>query len=162
MRLPTTIWRPAYGDILRTLLSIIAVAGVLIVFLNQQNSQAQQLKTEQKTVATLISLGKQRSMQINDLQKHIDCLFVYFSTPGRTGDTTIVSDRCDISKPTPVPASTPSSTPVRNTQVTTPTPQPSPAVTPAARPPSSQPAPARPSPVKTPGLVRQILNFLGL
>lgn len=162
MKLPQTFWRPAYGEILRTILTTAAAAGVLIILINQQTAANNQAKANNALVLQLrkavTDLESNTNMKLTDAQKHLDCIVTYFTTPGRTGNTTIDPINCQVNNPSPP----------KVMGVAPPQTQPSLTVTPPTQPslssPSSSPSPPSFSSPFTPkpGLLRQIIKFLGL
>lgn len=75
-------------------IAVIAAIGLIVtvVGVNNQNDankaaitrQTQELAAQKKTIDTLVTLGNQRSAQINDLQNHVDCLFKLATQPGHS------------------------------------------------------------------------------
>lgn len=174
MKLPTTIWKPVYGEVLRTVLTTVAVAGVLIILINQQIAANNQVKANNESIRQLRAAVKEleanTNMKLADAQKHLDCIVSYFTVPGRTGNTTLDPANCQVTNP-PAPKVTgvaspiilvnpvaPASPPLSIQPVT----QPSLSSPPPSLSSSSPPVTTSPIPVPLPNLLKQILNFLGL
>src|SRR5882762_771350 len=151
-KLPQTIWKPLYGDIARTLFTVIAITGVLILFINQQRNNTTQLqqltnitKQQKTTIDNLAANSKQSTMQIQDLQKHIDCIVELFQQPNRAnlilGDLT----NCQINSAGQVSTSTSP----KVTGVASPQPQPNFIVQPVIQPSLSSPPSQSSSPAQS-------------
>lgn len=140
-------WHSYYGDVIRTILTAVALIGVGIILLNQANSNSHQLdnqthilKQQQQTVEALNSLSKEQKSQIDQLQQHIDCVVSLFTQPNRlnlvitdisnckltsTNSGAVVSTQGTINSPKPsTPATASPSAPASQSSQVSSTPQP--------------------------------------
>lgn len=88
-------------DVLKTLLLLILLAAFVNfnIQLGREVQSTKAIATEQtKTLSTLLSVSKQRTNQIMDLQTHIDCLFKLATTPHTTTSPPAVTNlsTCDL------------------------------------------------------------------
>lgn len=132
---------------------------------NLQTQNAQLLSQQKKTLDSLSKNAAASTKQINELQNHIDCIVDLFAQPNRANLT--ISDISTCKLTTTASATVPvssTSSPPKTSQATAPAPQ-SQQVRPQSSSWPSQAAslPSSPStPAQKPGLVKQILKFLGL
>lgn len=63
---------------------------------NQLHSQQKLLSQQAKTLSAVSAAAKQRSVQINDLQNHIDCIVELFQQPNRASLTITNLQGCEL------------------------------------------------------------------
>lgn len=154
------------------LVVFIAWASLFITGLNQSNHTNQLLKGDKALLnqdTDILNAQKKTEAdlqaKIADLQNHIDCLFKIATTPHSTTAPPQVLNiqSCQIASATaPTPTTAPKT--ISTPKVTGATPQPT-ANSSTSSVPASQPSSPASSPTSTPskpGLVKQVLNFLGL
>ena len=116
--------------VLVTVFAILALATLLILAYQESLNNQKLINAQNKTLTTLVSTAKQRSTQIDDLQKHIDCIVELFKVQNRANLVISDIENCKIDQATTttpnISSTVPNSTPSKPLALSTvsPTPQP--------------------------------------
>lgn len=145
---------------------ILTWASLFVTVLNQSSNtnrilreDTSILKSQKQIIDNLAKNSAQRTVQLNKLQNHVDCVVSLFTRPNRANITITDISTCHLEtnhqasppKVSQAPAPTPQSRQTTQTQPSSP----------ASSHSSPSPSPS-PSSTKKPGIVKQILNFLGV
>jgi cell division protein FtsB len=142
---------------------VAAMLGVLLLASYKQQANTQRvIEGQTKTLNTLTHVAKQRTDQINDLQKHIDCVVALFQQPNRASLRISDLENCSLEQ---LQASSASGGSAGNTKSgsvngTTLSPQPAKPVVPVQQP--TAPTTPQPNPIGNGGHTPDIMRILGI
>lgn len=141
------------------LMCILFVQSVALSRLQQQSEQQKQILTNvQKITSQLSDNAHQRNQQINNLNRHMDCIVQFFSQPDRSQKAITNINSCELNTTVTNSPSAPSNEAVTNTRILTPnnSSAPFPSNTPTAS--SSHTQDDHTAPQSNPSVIKRLLN----